>query len=68
MNQAALVRFWLAMIGAAGALELFDFMFGARAMPDQGVVALNVVAFLAWGFTRRLRGVRPRRPAAPLPQ
>ena len=68
MNQAALVRFWLAMIGAAGALELFDFMFGARTMPDQGVVALNVLAFLVWGATRRLRSARPRRPAAPLPQ
>ena len=68
MNQAALVRFWLTMIAAAGALELFDFLFDARSMPDQGVVALNVVAFLAWGATRHLRGARPRRPAEPLPQ
>ncbi len=55
MNQATLVRFWLTMIAAAGALELFDFLYHARSIPDQGIVALNVVAVLAWYATRRPR-------------
>jgi hypothetical protein len=63
--NTTLVRFWLCMIGAAAGLELFDFMFAARAMPDQAIVALNIFSLLLWGLTRRPRS-RPRA-QSPLP-
>lgn len=54
--NSTLLRFWLTMISCAALLELFDFLFDARSIPDQGIVALNLLSLLAWFATRRPRG------------
>jgi hypothetical protein len=54
--NSTLLRFWLTMISCAALLELFDLLFDARSIPDQGIVALNLLSLLAWFATRRPRG------------